>query len=74
MREVVREVAPEHLFHGHYHWAYRDELVFGDGHRVQVRGLDMDDTTMAANTEILDLPLPRPSTATDTQKGRTMPL
>jgi len=76
LRGVVEKVSPEHLWHGHYHWAYRDELVLGDGHRVQVRGLDMDGTTMAANTEILDLPLlpPGPGVVADTQKGRAMPL
>ena len=76
VRGVVEKVSPEHLWHGHYHWAYRDELVLGDGHRVQVRGLDMDGTTMAANTEILDLPLlpPGPGVVADTQKGRAMPL
>ena len=58
VRGVVEEVAPDYLWHGHYHWAYRDELMLPDGHRVQVSGLDMDGTTMAANTEILDLPCP----------------
>jgi len=48
-------VRPCQLWHGHYHWAYRDELVLDGSHRVQVTGLDMDATTLEMNTAILDL-------------------
>jgi len=55
LRAVVDAVRPCQLWHGHYHWAYRDELVLDGSHRVQVTGLDMDATTLEMNTAILDL-------------------
>jgi len=55
LRAVVDAVRPCQLWHGHYHWAYHDELVLDDSHRVQVTGLDMDATTLEMNTAILDL-------------------
>lgn len=53
--DVVREVQPQILIHGHYHVAYRD--VSREGTRVI--GLDRDGTTLARSTVMLALPGPK---------------
>jgi predicted phosphodiesterase len=36
---VVEEVAPKHLYHGHYHWRYDDVLYTASGKVVEIHGV-----------------------------------
>lgn len=40
LRAVVDEVQPTHLYHGHFHRKYVQEVRFGDGPMTRVTGLD----------------------------------
>lgn len=55
LRQIVDQVCPHVLLHGHYHWRYDDELRIDDGHIVAVTGLDCDGTSVDGNLLILDL-------------------
>lgn len=54
LRSVVDDVRPTALRHGRYHYAYDDVMTLAGGYRVQIHELDMDDTTVEANTRMLD--------------------
>lgn len=55
--QVVESVQPTHLFHGHFHVRYTDELTLSSGARVEVNGLDCDgsgwDALLEVDLEIL---------------------
>lgn len=53
MRAIVDAVRPRELYHGHYHATYREPLVLGDGHTVDVTGLDCDETALEDNLLVL---------------------
>lgn len=43
VRKIVDEVKPSHLYHGHYHFYYYQDLTVAFGnHRVKVKGLGCD--------------------------------
>ena len=50
LQMIVNKVKPVELYHGHYHKAYNALCSIAEGGYVNVRGLDKDETTMAANT------------------------
>lgn len=54
LREVVEEVQPGSIWHGHYHWRYRDAGRF-DYAVAEVNGLDCDGTSMEDNIAIVNL-------------------
>lgn len=55
LRQVVDQTQPRVIWHGHYHVAYESFVDLGYG-PVLVAGLDCDDTTLAENISIVDLP------------------
>ncbi|WP_096303531.1 hypothetical protein [Jatrophihabitans sp. GAS493] len=42
--QVVADVRPTHVWHGHYHVEYVDTLPWDDGTTTTVHGLDCDDS------------------------------
>ena len=54
LRQVVDVVRPTHLFHGHFHSRYTDELDLGNGLSCEVTGLDRDGT-LTKSWKLLDL-------------------
>lgn len=52
LRQVVDEVRPTHLLHGHFHVRHDAELVLDDGLSVAVTGLDRDGTMARAYTHV----------------------
>lgn len=54
LRRVTDVVQPRWIWHGHYHRQYSATADLGYG-PVEVRGLDMDGTSLAANVEVVDL-------------------
>lgn len=53
IQRVCDAVKPVELYHGHYHKAYTGLARIRGGSYVNVRGLDKDETTMAANTHFI---------------------
>ncbi|WP_433330063.1 metallophosphoesterase family protein [Spirillospora sp. CA-294931] len=54
LQDVVDQVQPSHLIHGHLHRAYTRRVAMSHGH-VQVRGLDCDGAARG-NWAVLDVP------------------
>jgi len=50
LREVVKEVTPKFIWHGHYH---KSHTTMSDG--IRVRGLNMDGTPWDQSMEVVDL-------------------
>lgn len=55
LREVVNEVTPRFLWHGHYHRCYRDILDIDGENKCIVTGLDMDGKDFERNVNIVDV-------------------
>ena len=55
LREVVNEVTPRFLWHGHYHRRYQAWLQIDDEHKCLVTGLDKDGTAFDKNVHIVDV-------------------
>ncbi|AYB70399.1 esterase [Mycobacterium phage Moostard] len=53
IQAVCDAVKPVEFYHGHYHKAYNTLARVKGGSYVNVRGLDKDETTMAANTHFI---------------------
>lgn len=53
--DVVRQVRPGWLWHGHYHVNYSDELTYPDGSTCQVRSLAMNGAEFASNMDVVNL-------------------
>lgn len=56
LRQVVDEVRPKRLWHGHFHSAYEDVLL-GEGYETRVVGLNDNQGPFPQNVLTLDLPL-----------------
>lgn len=54
LRQIVDEVKPGKLYHGHYHVKY-DSQLWGPDYTTEVHGLDCDGTPLKLNTLIVDL-------------------
>jgi Icc-related predicted phosphoesterase len=54
VRQVVDEVCPRRIFHGHYHRDYQVTVDLGYG-PVVVTGLDCDGLALARNVQVVDL-------------------
>lgn len=54
LRQIVDEVKPDRLYHGHYHERY-DGKLWGNDYTTQIIGLDCDGAPMKLNTIIVDL-------------------
>lgn len=54
LRQIVDEVKPGKLYHGHYHVKY-DSQLWGPDYTTDVHGLDCDGTPLKLNTLIVDL-------------------
>lgn len=55
LRQVVDEVTPRFLWHGHYHRCYREVLDLGNGNNCVVTGLDMDGKAFERNVNMVDV-------------------
>ncbi|MFT4011181.1 MAG: metallophosphoesterase [Nocardioidaceae bacterium] len=57
--QIVQSIEPTHLWHGHYHHAYRDDFSLQTPRgTVKVRGLDCDGApSLNDNMVVVDLPL-----------------
>lgn len=54
MRQIVDQVRPELLLHGHFHVRYDGELGYPNGRPCRVVGLDCDGGQLMANTVVVD--------------------
>lgn len=58
LNRVASATRPSWIWHGHYHVNYATTVDLGYG-PVQVRGLDMDGTSLGANVSVVDVELMR---------------
>lgn len=54
LRNIVDQVKPTELYHGHYHTKY-DSVLVGSNYRTEIHGLDMDRTPFRFNMIIKEL-------------------